>query len=231
MKEKLLDKLNLQWHWLDGYKFNHRHVDAQHEENILEVLVPNHSVKELIVERYRGTKFPNWLGDSHILPNLVSLSFSFCTNCVYLPPLGQLPSLQKLRIEGLKGIRMIGREFYGNGSSNAPFRCLSYLRFDDMGKWELWNICQEDESFPCLQELHILNCPRLTKSLLPHLPSLRRLVIIGCGKLETTLPKSSCMEDLYLSGCQKIAVKDMPTWSSTDVLPPLHDLTLNDCAQ
>ncbi|KAI9115430.1 hypothetical protein K1719_013749 [Acacia pycnantha] len=169
----------------------------------------------LIVGGYRDTKFPKWLASaSEFLPNVVSLCLCDCPNIVSLPLLGQLPSLQKLTIEGLNGIKVIGEELYGNGSSIAPFHCLSYLKISFMKKWEEWDICYEGEIFPCLEQLHVFGCSRLKKSLPRHLHCLKKLHIEHCGNLEATLPKSSCMEELSLSCCEKITVKDMPTWST-----------------
>ncbi|XP_028783810.1 putative disease resistance RPP13-like protein 1 [Neltuma alba] len=223
LKEKKLDTLKLlYWRYICSRE------EAQHQEHVLEALEPSDGVKELIVEGYGGTKFPKWFGDSHFLPNLVSLCLYDCDNVSLLPPLGQLPSLQKLVIENFVRINMIGEEFYGNGSLIAPFPSLSCLHFSNMRKWEEWDICQEG-AFPLLEELHIKYCHRLTKSLPQHLPCLKTLDISRCENLEAPLPKSSCMEKLCLSNCKKMLVKDMPTWSSQDMLPPLHVLYLNDC--
>ncbi|XP_028783811.1 putative disease resistance RPP13-like protein 1 [Neltuma alba] len=210
MKEKKLDKLTL---WYRGVSYSLE--EAQRQEHILAAVEPSQSVKKLTVEGYRGTKFPKWLlGVAHFLPNLVSLSLSSCFYCVSLPPFGQLPSLHKLEIQGFVGIKVISEEFYGNGSLIAqPFPSLLYLMFLDMREWEEWDVCYEGEGFPCLEELYIYDCPRLTKSLPQHLPCLKKLDISGCGNLEATLPKSSSMEMLSLSNCRKISVKDIPTWS------------------
>ncbi|XP_054817035.1 putative disease resistance RPP13-like protein 1 [Prosopis cineraria] len=195
LKENL-DKLCLNYKWYD-----YNGEAGPHREDILEGLEPNNNLKEIIVEYYGGTKLPTWLGGSHFLPNLVSLSLARCANCVNLPSLGQLPTLEKLEITKLHGLKVIGEEFHGNDSSNAPFRRLSYLIFYDMEEWEEWSICREDESFPCLQELHIYNCPKLRKSLPPHLPRLKKLSIIGCRNMEATLPMSSCTERIWLRSC------------------------------
>ncbi|KAI9115190.1 hypothetical protein K1719_013509 [Acacia pycnantha] len=225
LKAKQLHTLKL---WYGRYNYNRN--EAQHQEQVLEALEPNHNVKDLTVQGYGGTKFPKWLAStSQFLPNVVSLWLWDCPNIVNLPPLGQLHSLQELRLSGLDGIKVIGEELYGNGSSIAPFPCLSYLEFYDMREWEEWDICYEGESFPCLEQLHIVRCSRLEKSLPQHLPCLKTLHIDTCWNLEATLPKSSCMENLFLRCCGKIRVKDMPTWSSSDVLPPLHHLTLDRC--
>ncbi|KAI9115194.1 hypothetical protein K1719_013513 [Acacia pycnantha] len=223
-------EVNLKAKQLDTLRLNYSHEGVQHQEHILEALELNHNVKDLTLLGYGGTKFPKWLASApQFLPNVVSLFLCGCPNIVNLPPLGRLPSLQKLTLRGLNGIKVIGEELYGNGSSIAPFPCLSYLEFYDMRQWEEWDICYECESFPCLEQLHISYCYRLKKSLPQHLPCLKTLSIDGCKNLEATLPKSSCMENLYLCGCEKIKVKDMPIWSSSDVLPPLHDLTLFSC--
>ncbi|XP_028783806.1 putative disease resistance RPP13-like protein 1 [Neltuma alba] len=224
LKEKELDKLTL---WYRGVSYSLE--EAQRQEHILEVVEPSQSVKKLTVEGYRGTKFPKWLsGVAHFLPNLVSLSLSSCFYCVSLPPVGQLPSLQELTIHGFSGVKVIGEEFYGNGSLIAQ-PSLLYLRFSNMREWEEWDVCHEGASFPCLEKLEMWCCPRLTKSLPQHLPCLKKLDISGCGNLEATLPKSSSMEMLSLSNCRKISVKYIPTWSISDVLPPLHDLSLWRC--
>ncbi|KAF7824711.1 putative disease resistance RPP13-like protein 1 [Senna tora] len=137
---------------------------AKHQEHIRNnAFQPNCDVKEVTVEGYGGTKFPD---------------------CVSLPPLGQLPFLEKLRIFGLDGLRVIGNEFYGsNSSSYAPFRSLSTLGIKDMKELEEWNICYEGDSFPCLQKLFIMNCPKLTLKCGSLSSSLRFLGIDGCPKL------------------------------------------------
>ncbi|XP_054815316.1 putative disease resistance RPP13-like protein 1 [Prosopis cineraria] len=224
LKEKHMDELNLIWGSVQS------HEESQRQECVLEALEPNSNIKKLTVTRFSGTVFPNWFDGLH-LPSLVSLSLSSCSYCLNLPPLGQLPSLQKLEIQGFHGIRVIDQDFYGNGSSVPPFHCLSYLKFSWMREWEEWNICHEDGSFSCLQELYIWDCPRLTKSLPQHLPSLKRLDIMKCISLKTTLPKATALEMLRLQSCKKISMKDSPTWSSTDVLPHLHDLILCDCPE
>ncbi|XP_054814279.1 putative disease resistance RPP13-like protein 1 [Prosopis cineraria] len=196
----------------------------------LEVLEPNCSLRELTVACHKGIRFPNQLRDPNLL-NLVSLCLKTCTNCETLPMLGQLPILKRLEISRFSGIKVIGQEFYGNASLSDPFPSLTYLSFNSMKEWEEWNICHEGASFPYLEELYISACPRLTTCLPQHLPSLKKLDIRGCQNLETSLPKSPVLEMIHLRGCVKISMKHMPTWSSTEMLPPLHDLTLDSCPE
>ncbi|XP_024634398.1 putative disease resistance RPP13-like protein 1 [Medicago truncatula] len=104
------------------------------EKDVLEVLEPNSNLNSLIIEDYRGTGFPHWLGDCYLL-NLVSLELNRCGFCSRLPPLGKLPSLKELSISECYGIEIIGEEFYGYNSSTVPFASLESLKFDNMYGW------------------------------------------------------------------------------------------------
>lgn len=205
--KKYLDKLELKWGGTQNIEV------SESPECMLKDLQPNSNLKELIVSWYTGRSFPYWL-DGPYLPNLVSLVLRSCRSCINLPPLGQLPSLEKLYISRFDGVKVIGHEFYGNGSSRVPFRSLSYLCFRGMKEWEEWNVCYEGHSWPCLQELHLWACPKLTTSLPQNLCSLKKLHIWNCKNLEASLPRASVM---VLSRCEKISLKDMPAYIVTTV--------------
>ncbi|PNX69178.1 CC-NBS-LRR resistance protein, partial [Trifolium pratense] len=130
-----------QWREIDG-SVTKAHV------SILEALKPNRNLMRLTIKDYRDIRFPNWLRDHH-LPNLVSLELLGCKLCSKMPPLGQFPSLKKLSISGCDRIKIIGTEFYGDDSSNVPFRSLETLRVERMSEWKEW-LCLE--GFPLLQE-------------------------------------------------------------------------------
>jgi hypothetical protein len=96
---------------------------------------------------------------------------------------GQLPSLKSLFIHGMTSVKIIGREFYGEGCSQ-PFRSLESLHFWDMQEWENWIPCGE---FPKLRELFIRRCPKLVGKLPNHLPLLENIVIYGCKQLAVSI--------------------------------------------
>jgi hypothetical protein len=102
---------------------------------------------------------------------------------------------KKLEIEGFKGEK-VGPEFYGNDSSaiEPRFRSLEYLSFVDMQEWQEWVIF-EGEVFPCLRELHIYNCPKLSRGLPNELPSLTKLVIRPCKQLVASFPKAPALQE------------------------------------
>ncbi|XVF82120.1 hypothetical protein PTKIN_Ptkin16aG0019300 [Pterospermum kingtungense] len=138
-----------------------------------------------------------------------SLCISDNDNCSSLPPLGQLPLLEHLRIERMGGVRSIGSEFYGlDFPFRKPFQSLKTLKFEAMSQWELWTTVEvEGEEFPCLQELYIINCPKLKGDLPKSLPSLIKLEISECQQLEAVLPLTSKHCVLKLENCDKVQMR------------------------
>lgn len=174
------------------------------EFDILEMLQPHQKLKELLVKFYGGLRFPSWIGDP-LFSVLVSLNLSDCQRCVSLPPLGQLPSLKKLYIKGMTGIKSLGVEFYGHGiSSGIPFPSLQFLSFENMPEWEDWSCIggnADFEGFPILSELYIETCPKLLKKLPECLPCLKKLVIHESQQLTSSLPRLPLLHELDLKGC------------------------------
>jgi hypothetical protein len=112
----------------------------------------------------------------------------------------------------------VGREFCGSGSSSfKPFGALKVLRFVDMKKWENW-ICIGDEnegvSFPQLENLDIIRCPKLTGGLPAHLPSLAKLYIYKCQQLVASLPSSPALRDLWVGGVKRFCLMNWLECSS-----------------
>jgi hypothetical protein len=156
--------------------------DRASELDVLNMLHPNKSLKELTIKRYGGTEFPTWL-KGHSFPHMVLLRIENCRKCTSLPPTGQLPSLKHLFIKGMASVKNVGDEFYG-GSCSQPFESLETLYFDDMEEWESWS---PDGEFPRLRELSITNCPKLLGNLPNHLPSLQNVVIEICEQLVVSI--------------------------------------------
>ena len=201
--KKYLEELNMKFY---GRREEMDESMAESNMSVLEALQPNSNLKRLTISQYKGNSFPNWI--SH-LPNLVSLQLEECGLCSLLPALGQLPSLKKLYISNCKGIKVIGDELYGNSSTNLQFRSLEVLKFEVMDNWEEW-LCLE--GFPLLKELYITDCPELKRVMLPqHLPSLQKVEINDCNKLEASIPKCDNMIELDIQRCDRILVNELPT--------------------
>ncbi|OIT07125.1 putative disease resistance rpp13-like protein 1 [Nicotiana attenuata] len=159
---------------------------SQNERDILGELHPNPNIKEVEINGYRGTNFPNWLAD-YSFSELVELSLSNCKDCYSLPALGQLPSLKFLAIRGMHRIIEVTEEFYGSSSSKKPFNSLEKLDFAEMLAWEQWHVLGNGE-FSVLQHLSIEECPKLIGKLPENLCSLTKLTISHCPELNLETP-------------------------------------------
>ncbi|KAL1331646.1 putative disease resistance RPP13-like protein 1 [Arachis ipaensis] len=214
MYEKIhLNALDLSW-----TSFEESEVcDSQTEKAILDKLCPHKDLKMLFIWRYRGTMFPDWVGQSSY-HNMTVLMLSGCRNCWMVPSLGQLPSLERLIIEEFEKVKKIGGSFYkGDGThqhQETPFRSLKFLMIQRMPCWEEWESyeCDDDDHapFPKLEELWIEDCPKLRRDLPTFLPSLKQLRIRGCEELGCYLPRAPILRELFILGKQKARMRDLP---------------------
>ncbi|KAJ0860804.1 putative P-loop containing nucleoside triphosphate hydrolase, leucine-rich repeat domain superfamily [Helianthus annuus] len=168
---KGINKLELKWDDVSGRETL--------EKEILNELKPHSDkLKMLEVKYYKGIEFPNWVGDPSF-HQLVQVSLHGCRKCTSLPPLGRLPSLKELLIQGMDDVKVISLE--STRTNDVTFPSLEILRFEDMSSWKVWSTNSE-VMFPCLRELQIIKCPDLIDVSLEALPSLRILRIDGCGE-------------------------------------------------
>ncbi|XVF30665.1 hypothetical protein REPUB_Repub16aG0077900 [Reevesia pubescens] len=211
---------NLELIWREDDRMN---VDSSRDREVLEQLEPHTNLEHLVISSYRGTRFPEWVGHSSF-SNVVSLDLRDCKFCFLLPPLGQLSSLKSLTLSGCSGVERVGDEFYGNGTK--PFGSLESLSFEDMSEWEEW-FCSSDESFCLLQELSIRNCPKLTKSLPKHLPSLTKLELKRCDALQLQLEPLPCgLRDLCIKDSK---INDSILEQMVQQCTHLEKLTMSSC--
>ncbi|XP_028112700.1 putative disease resistance RPP13-like protein 1, partial [Camellia sinensis] len=175
-----LDELLMEWSNTNSEDSRNENVELE----VLDMLQPDNKVKVLSINGYYGPIFPTWVGDPRF-SNMAHLVLQNCEKCTCLPPLGQLPSLAKLYIRGMKRVKNVGVDFFGGGCSN-PFPALETLHFWDMPEWEDWSPCEVDEevqAFARLSELSIRSCPKLLGKLPDSLPCLRKLEIQKCPQL------------------------------------------------
>ncbi|XP_077225820.1 putative disease resistance protein RGA1 [Tasmannia lanceolata] len=199
--KKNLRELELSWRDDDG--------DVEMHEEVLEGLEPHGNLKCLGIGGYEGIRFPGWIQNS-LLTNLVEVSLSNCRRCENLPPLGQLPSLKGLRISGMRALKQIDNEFYGNSTLNGfSFPSLKGLRLQNMENLEMWASVEEGGAFPCLDELMIERCPKLiTLPCFLHLTtSLQHLTIWNCNKLRSLLRELDnfvALKSLKILECKEV---------------------------
>jgi hypothetical protein len=196
--KKNLDELAMKWESADDDL-----QDAKVAMDVLDMLRPWTTVKELSIDGYVGVKFPTWLGHPSF-SNMVLLRIESCRKCTSLPAIGQLPSLKNLVIIGMANVQRVGPEFYGEGCLK-PFQSLETLCFEDLQEWQDWIPSGvEYEEFPRLRELSISHCPKLQGKLPYHLPSLEKFSIRKCEELVVSIPSLPMLHKLEIVGCKEV---------------------------
>ncbi|KAK2393615.1 putative disease resistance protein [Trifolium repens] len=223
-----------------------------HFVDILGKLQPTTNLERLDIVRYMGMIFPEWVGDPSY-NNLTELCLSECKNCCIFPPIGQLPSLKKLKIKEMPMLRTIGCP-YGTGTLFFP--SLESLEFKNMSCWEKWYHPQEsNDYFPVLKSLVIHYCPKLQGLLPTCLPAVETIEIMYCSLLGLPLLVSKNFPNLNrftFSNCPKFVpfpreglsapnltlldisscnnLKSLPCHLNT-LLPKLQELDIGDCPE
>ncbi|KAF5725312.1 putative LRR and NB-ARC domains-containing disease resistance protein [Tripterygium wilfordii] len=220
-----LEKLIFKW---DFYSENSKDVEIT-----LENLQPHANLKELKIECYGGTRFPDWLGSDSLF-NMVSIHLQDCKYCCLLPPLGQLPSLKDLTIAGFDAVVTVGREFHLKLSSTIkPFQSLESLTFKNMSEWREWipNVDQGD--FSSLRVLSIESCPKLTSELPKFLPALTEFRLVECPEFVDSLPRAPGLLKLTIIGCSVLEsqheVLRISECSSQNTPCMLRELEIETC--
>uniref|UniRef100_A0ACD6ARR5 Uncharacterized protein n=1 Tax=Avena sativa TaxID=4498 RepID=A0ACD6ARR5_AVESA len=232
--------------------------DVSNVEKVFEQLIPPQNLEDLAIGRFFGRRFPSWLGTTH-LTSVKYLQLVDCNSCVRLPPIGQLPNLRYLRIDGAAAVTKIGPEFVGCRGANpgsmdvvVAFPKLESLIIENMSNWEEWSFVEEEDvAAAAAMEGEEDGSAEIQKgkALSPRiqlLPRLKRLQLIRCPKLRA-LPRQlgqevTSLEILHLRGaiCLKV-VEDLPFLSEilsiagcfclerVSNLPQVRDLRVHYC--
>ncbi|KAJ9692903.1 hypothetical protein PVL29_011825 [Vitis rotundifolia] len=130
-------------------------------KEVAEALQPHPDLKSLRIASYQVEEWPRWMMEPSLL-QLTQLFLSFCVRCQCLPPLGDLPLLEILKIEFMMKVKYVGGEFLGS-SSKIAFPRLKHLSFAVMSEWENWEVKEEKgrKVMPCLLSLKIERSPKL----------------------------------------------------------------------
>ncbi|KAL5133232.1 putative disease resistance protein [Glycine soja] len=248
LEARIMDKKHINSLWLEWSRCNNESTNFQIEIDILCRLQPHYNLELLSIRGYKGTKFPNWMGDFSYC-KMTHLTLRDCHNCCMLPSLGQLPSLKVLEISRLNRLKTIDAGFYKNKDypSVTPFSSLESLAIYYMTCWEVWSSF-DSEAFPVLHNLIIHNCPKLKGDLPNHLPALETLQIINCELLVSSLPMAPAIRTLEIRKSNKVALHVFPLLvenivvegssmvesmieAITNIQPTcLRSLALNDCS-
>ncbi|XP_031264013.1 putative disease resistance RPP13-like protein 1 [Pistacia vera] len=204
----------------------------EEEKIVLDILQPHKNLKELTINNFGGKKYSSWIGDPSF-SNMVVLTLDGCESCITLPSIGLLGSLKYLTIKGMKMLKKVGCEIYGESCSEC-FQSLETLCFENLPEWEHWDPFEEKlhaESFYCLRKLSIKRCPKLYGRLPNHLPSLKELVISECEEFVvsfTSLPKLCCLK---IEGCKRVVCNSAIDFQTLNPLPLLETAMIEECEE
>ncbi|KAF2287449.1 hypothetical protein GH714_000517 [Hevea brasiliensis] len=196
------------------------------ERDVLDMLQPHNKLKELTIRCYGGVTFPAWVGQPSF-SDMAVLRLENCKRCTSLPPLGLLGSLKDLAMVGMSSIKIVGPEFYGEACLK-PFPSLECLQFEEMHEWEEWIPCGAGyEEFPCLRELSIKTCCKLSRELPSRLLSLEKLAISKCEQLVVSIPSLPLLCKLEIEACKNVVHRGAAEISSLNslVLSKISNLT------
>ncbi|KAM6570821.1 hypothetical protein CsatB_018806 [Cannabis sativa] len=223
--KKCLMQLTLEWDG-NGVVAN----SSQQEKDILDALRPHTNLEHLKIQGYKGTRFSEWIVSSAFC-KLAYMTIINCKNCCMLPPLGQLPFLKNLTIEGCDSVISIGNEILGDEGS--LFRCLESLQISNMPEWKDWSFNSEAMQqtqilFPLLKSLFLCRCPKLKVGLPScHLPSLEQVGVMRCEQMVSLVPITETQQTVTPTALPKLKrimlfnskrVFDLHTLSSLEFL-------------
>ncbi|CBI40165.3 unnamed protein product, partial [Vitis vinifera] len=211
--------------------------DSRNETNelaVFKLLQPHESLKKLVVVCYGGLTFPNWLGD-HSFTKIEHLSLKSCKKLTRLPPLGRLPLLKELHIEGMDEITCIGDELrIENCSKLQP--SIGSSNTGGLKVLSIWG-CSSLKSIPrgefppTLETLSFWKCEQLESipgKMLQNLTSLHLLniYVISFSDDETQLFLPTSLQDLHIINFQNLkSIASMGLQS----LVSLETLVLENC--
>ncbi|XP_077225799.1 disease resistance protein RGA2-like [Tasmannia lanceolata] len=164
------------------------------------------------------------------LQYLQTLKLELCRRLRNLPPLGQLPSLENLEIQRMDAVKQINQEFYGNNTLNGfSFPSLKRLSLSIMWSLEIWASVEKGGAFPCLNELKIEYCPKLTT--LPCFVHLTSVLISHLDEMssfpESFLRHGNALQHLQISYCKKL--RSLPRELNNFVA--LKSLIISNCKE
>jgi len=195
--------------------------------------VPPTSLKALYLQFYWSPSFPSWLMDiSHHLPNLTSIDMFHLPACSNLPPLGQLPCLESLRLQDLPKVAKIDRGFFGG---KGAFPRLAKFTLGIMEGLEEWNTTYPGEDgveefmFPVLDEVYIYHCQRLRLNPCP--PKCRQFRIEKSDQVISSLEEVEASSHSWNSTptTSLIIGSDCHSMRLFHHFPALQELELSDC--
>uniref|UniRef100_A0A0E0BJ80 Uncharacterized protein n=1 Tax=Oryza glumipatula TaxID=40148 RepID=A0A0E0BJ80_9ORYZ len=168
------------------------------DQILLGELEPPRNLSKFQLRGYNSVAFPDWLMNiaPHHFPSLSRIYLVDLPKCTCLPPLGQLPQLEILSLDGMNGITKIDGEFCGGAGAFPSLKNLYISNMESLEEWQTKYSCSEGGGVrelmsPMLKLLKIDHCPKL--SIKPCLPNkLVDLKIESSDNVISSCPIGAC---------------------------------------
>ncbi|KAK4591910.1 hypothetical protein RGQ29_016395 [Quercus rubra] len=214
-----------------------------HDKMLLDSLQPHPNLKILEVYGYTGMIFSSWLSS---IENLVKITLWNCDRCNHLPPLSNLPFLERLWLYKMEDLECISDcDISEEISTLSFFPSLKSLDIRECpnlkGWWRSASMTDHQQhqhnrslpSFPCLSSFSINNCPNMTS--MPLFPNLgERLHLSNVNS--KLFPSSSSSSSSHLSKLKSMTIGNLPDvvslpdgWVSN--LISLESLYISSCKE
>lgn len=232
-KQRSLVGLTLDWtRGLNGFV---------EDKELLRELMPPRGLRMFELQGYNSASFPAWLrGISIYLPNLIIVLLKGLSRCSSLPPLGQLPNLRTLVLEGMPSITKMDRCIFGDGMKVFPQ--LEMFTISDMENLEEWSTTYssgegivDEFMIPNPKRLSISRCHKLRVGPCP--PRVQRTWTItesdgvlsqweeGAPRILCSASSALVVHTLVVQPC----MAPMHQWKLLQHLPALHSLVIPKC--
>uniref|UniRef100_A0A0D9XS18 R13L1/DRL21-like LRR repeat region domain-containing protein n=1 Tax=Leersia perrieri TaxID=77586 RepID=A0A0D9XS18_9ORYZ len=218
-------------------------------EKVLERLKPPDSLNELEINGYRGIISPTWFAEDCLI-NVKKIILRNCSSVSVLAPLSKLPNLEVLTLESfsmlertsesgrIQYLEYVLRLLKFPTETSCSFPRLMKLRIEDMPVLEEW--IEQEPCFPCLKELTLRNCPKLTVLPPLHHARIKRIHIEGVQLISFGSPfgvfldRSLQPSNMFvLRHCPNLSTFTIPAdnSSSSHCIGPLLQLEITDCRE
>ncbi|KAK9159600.1 hypothetical protein Syun_005941 [Stephania yunnanensis] len=137
--------------------------DEGSDLHVLEELQPHPNLRELFIAGFVGVRFPTWMSNALLLPNLKSMKISNCSNCEHIPSFGELACLERLEIRNMSNVKSIGGSKDDQMETTTTpqsslYNCLKVLQLIRMPNLEEWLEGNEVITFPRLEKFDHREC-------------------------------------------------------------------------
>ncbi|XP_052136229.1 putative disease resistance protein RGA1 [Oryza glaberrima] len=209
------------------------------DQDLLGELEPPRMLACFKLQGYNSVAFPEWLMNiaPHHFPVLSRIDLVELPKCTCLPPLGQLPLLEYLSLDGMNGITKIDGEFCGGTGAFPLLENLWMSNMESLEEWQTMYSCSEGEGvsefmFPMLKNLIIRHCPKLSLKPLPP-NKVVDLEIESSDNVISSWPMGACASTSSFVSVKTMVVKScklpLQQWRVLHQLAPHSDLTIESC--